>query len=184
VVLGVISKILDETVINQLPLLLETLDLGNFFSRMGIWIFIAVIISLYSKSPIRSAVNVLLFFVGMVGSYYFYTVTIAGFFPKNYMMIWVAMTVISPLLAFVCWYAKGKGRISIFLSAIILLFVLRQAFTFGFWYFSNRYILEAILVILTILILYESPKQIIKVVFFGVLLFFLMSPIHLIWGML
>lgn len=115
VILGVISKILDETASNQLLFPLETLDLGNFFSRMGIWIFIAVIISLYSKSPIRSSINVFIFFVGMVGSYYLYTVAIAGFFPKSYMMmIWVVMTFISPFLAFVCWYARGKTRFPLF----------------------------------------------------------------------
>lgn len=184
VILGFISKILDETPSNELPFSLETLDLANIFSRMGIWIFIAVIISLYSKSPMRSAINVFMFFGGMVGSYYLYTVAIAGFFPKSYIMIWIAMTLISPFIAFVCWYAGGRNAISTFLSAIILLFVLRQAFVFGFWYFKIRYFSEALLVIATIFILYQSPKQIIKVLFLGILFFLLTSPIHLIWGML
>ncbi len=184
VMLGVISKLLDETPSNYLPFLLETLDLSNFFSRMGVWLFISVIISLYSKSPIRSAINVFLFFVGMVGSYYLYTIAIAGFFPRSYMMIWVAMTIVSPLLAFVCWYAKGKGPIAIFISAIIFMFISRQAFVFGFWYFDVRYILELVLLIFTIFILYQSPKQIIKVVTIGVLIFFLTAQFNIFWGML
>ena len=184
VMLGVISKLLDETPSNYLPFLLETLDLSNFFSRMGVWLFISVIISLYSKSPIRSAINVFLFFVGMVGSYYLYTIAIAGFFPRSYMMIWVAMTIVSPLLAFVCWYAKGKGPIAIFISAVIFMFMSRQAFVFGFWYFDVRYILELVLLIFTIFILYQSPKQIIKVVTIGVLIFFLTAQFNIFWGML
>ncbi|OZM56320.1 hypothetical protein CIB95_12965 [Lottiidibacillus patelloidae] len=83
VTLGIISKVLDETASNLLPYFLEVLDLRNFFSRMGVWIFLAVLISVYSKSPVRSAINVFLFFVGMVGSYYFYTIMIAGFFPNT-----------------------------------------------------------------------------------------------------
>lgn len=184
VILGVLSKVLDETASNSLPSFLEILDLSNFFSRMGIWIFIAVMISLYSKSPMRSASNVFLFFVGMVGSYYLYTIEIAGFFPKSYMMIWVAMTLITPFLAFVLWYAKGKGTIAVFLSAIILLFTSRQAFAFGFWYFDIRYTLELLLLIVAICILYQSPKQLVKVVTIGMLLFFLTAPINLFWGML
>lgn len=184
VILGVISKLLDETPSNYLPFFLETLDLSNFFSRMGVWLFISVIISLYSKSPIRSAINVFLFFVGMVGSYYLYTISIAAFFPRSYMMIWVAMTIVSPLLAFVCWYAKGKGPIAIFISAIIFMFISRQAFVFGFWYFDVRYILELLLLIFTIFILYQSPKQIIKVVTIGVLIFFLTAQFNIFWGML
>jgi len=122
VILGVISKVIDTTPSNYLPYFLEVIDIGNFLSRMGVWIFLAVVISVYSKSPVWSTINVFLFFVGMVGSYYLYTVLVAGFFPKSYMMIWIVMTAISPFLAFVCWYAKGKGVIAIFISSIVIIF--------------------------------------------------------------
>ena len=81
IILGIVSKVLDTIPSNHVPYLLRFLDLGNFFSDMGIWLFLAVVISVYSQSPIRSAINVFLFFVGMVGSYYLYTVLVAGFFP-------------------------------------------------------------------------------------------------------
>lgn len=184
VILGVISKVLDTTPSNLLPYFLEILDLRNFFSRMGVWIFLAVVISVYSKSPIRSAINVFLLFVGMVGSYYLYTVLVAGFFPKSYMVIWVVMTAISPFLALVCWYAKGKGIIAISISSIIFMFISRQSFAFGFWYFDIRNGLELLLWVATIFVLYQSPKQIIKVVTIGLFLYFLTAQINLFWGML
>jgi len=184
IILGIISKVLDETASNLLPYFLEVLDLRNFFSRVGIWIFLAVLISVYSKSPVRSAINVFLFFSGMVGSYYLYTVMIAGFFPKSYMMIWIVMTVISPFMAFVCWYAKGKGIIAISISSIIFMFISRQAIAFGFWYFHIKYNLELLLWIATIFVLYQSPKQIIKVVITGTFLYFLTAQTNLLWGML
>ncbi len=160
------------------------LDLRNFFSRMGVWIFLGLLISVYSESPLRAAINVFLFFVGMVGSYYLYTVTIAGFFPKSYIMIWIGMTFISPFMAFICWYAKGKGIIATFISSVIFMFISRQAFVFGFWYFGIRYILEFLLWIATIFVLYKSPKQAIRMVIIGLFLFFLTSQINLFWGML
>lgn len=184
ILFGIISKILDETASNLLPLFLGTLDLRNFFSRMGIWTFLAVLISVYSKTPFRAAINVFLFFTGMVGSYYLYTALVAGFFPKSYMMIWIAMTFISPFMAFICWYAKGNGIISIIISALIFMFITRQAFVFGFWYLDISDILELILWIGTMLVLYQSPKQINKVVICGLVAFFLTSPINLFWGML
>jgi hypothetical protein len=184
VILGVISKLLDETASNVLPYFLETLDLRNFFSRIGVWIFLAVLISVYSKSPIRSAVNVFLFFVGMVGSYYLYTVMIAGFFPKSYMMIWVVMAVISPFIAFVCWYAKGQGIIAISISSIIIMFISRQTFALGFWYFDILNTLELLLWIATIFVLYQSPKQIFKVTTIGLLLNFVTAQTNLFWGIL
>lgn len=184
VILGLFSKMLETTISNSLPYFLEVLDLGNFFSRMGVWIFLAVLISVYSKSPVRSAINVFLFFVGMVGNYYLYTVLVAGFFPRSYMMIWIVMTCISPSIAFICWYAKGKGIIAVSLSSIILMFISRQAFAFGFWYFDIRNKLELLLWMATIFVLYQSPKQIIKVMTMGILLYFLTAQINLFWGML
>lgn len=184
VILGVISKMLDTIPSNLLPYFLERLDLRNFFSRMGVWIFLGAAISVYSKSPIRSAINVFLFFAGMVGSYYLYTVLIAGFFPKTYMMIWIVMTVISPFLAFFCWYAKGNGVISIFISSIVFMFISRQSFAFGFWYFDIKYNLELLLWLFMIFVLYQSPKQITKVMIIGFLLYFLTAQINFFFGVL
>lgn len=184
VILGIVSKMLDQTAFNILPKYLQILDLGNFFSRIGIWIFIAVLISIFSKTPLRAAINVLAFFAGMVGSYYLYTVIVAGFYPKSYMMFWIKMTLLSPFLAYICWYAKGKGIIAILISAFIFMFITRQAFAFGFWYISIRYMLEFILWACTVAVLYQSPKQIGKVIGLGLLLFFLSARFNMFWGML
>lgn len=183
VMLGLISKVLDQTPSNLLPSVLESLDLRNFFSRLGVWIFLAVVIAVYSRSPVRSALNVLLFFLGMLSSYYLYTVMVAGFFPRDYMMFWLGLAVISPFLAYVCWYARGKGPIAVLISSVILMFMSRQTFTFGFWYFDMKYLLEFILWIATILIFYRSPKQIAIVAVIGLLLYFVTSQVYM-WGLL
>ena len=94
------------------------------------------------------------------------------------------MTCISPFIAFVCWYAKGKGSIAVLLSSIIFMFISRQAFAFGFWYFDIRYPLEFLLWIAMIFVLYQSSKQIMKVMTIGSLLYFLTSQINIFWGML
>lgn len=184
IILGIVSKVLDTIPSNHVPYLLRFLDLGNFFSDMGIWLFLAVVISVYSQSPIRSAINVFLFFVGMVGSYYLYTVLVVGFFPKSYMMIWIVMTVISPFLAIVSWYAKGEGVIAIFISAIIFVFISRQTFAFGFWYFDIKNRLEFLLWIATFFVLFKSSKQITSVAAIGFILFLLTAQINILWGML
>lgn len=184
VMLGLLSKLLDETASNLLPSFLQMLDLRNFFSRMGVWLFLAMLIAVYSKSPVRAAINVFVFFVGMVGSYYFYTVMAVGFFPKSYMMIWIMMTIISPFVEFVCWYARGKGLPAILISSLLVMFMSRQAFAFGFWYLDIRNILELLLWLVTIIVLYQSPKQLIKVVAVGLVLYFLTAPFHIGWGML
>ena len=58
IVLGTVSKFLDTTPSNELPFIIERLDVRNFLGRFAIWILIAVCISIYSNSSIRAAVNV------------------------------------------------------------------------------------------------------------------------------
>ena len=161
VFMGIFSKWLDCIPSNYLPYLLEMLDISNFFGRMAVWYLIAVILSIYSKTPLRAALNVFLFFSGMLAGYYTYTRIFAGFYPDtSYLMIWICLTIISPVLAFICWYAKGRGKIAAVISSIIIAVLFLQAFSFGFTYCNVLYQgLEIIVWLAGIAVLYKSPKQ-------------------------
>ena len=147
IALGTFSKYLDFRQA-ELPCVLmaidEAFDIHNFLGRFAIWVLIALCISIYSNSAIRASVNVFAFFVGMVASYYLYSNYIAGFFPRSYAMIWFGFTAVSPLLAFVCWYARGKSKLAFILSALILAVLFNMCFVYGFGYFSARSVLEVI----------------------------------------
>lgn len=162
IILGIFSKWLDNMSIDDTiwwQHVFGILDLRNVFSLFGIWIFIATTISVLSKTALRASLNVFLFFVGMTVSYHLYTIFFSGFNPKNYMMIWYGITIITPILAFICWYAKGKGKISIIISSIILTVMMLSSFSIGMWYFDFRSIIDTILFIGTILVLYVNPKN-------------------------
>ena len=135
---------------NELPFIFGFLDMRNFFGRFAIWLLVALCISIYSNSSIRASINVFVFFVGMVTSYYLYSRFVAGFFPSSYAMIWGAFTVISPILAFICWYARGKSKLAFMLSVIILAVMLNTTFIYGSSYFEMRSILELITFICTV----------------------------------
>lgn len=153
IVLGTFSKFLDTIPTNELPFLFEFLDMRNFFGRFAIWLLVALCVSIYSNSSIRASINVFLFFVGMVTSYYLYSKFVAGFFPRSYAMIWIAFTVVSPVLAFICWYAKGKGKWAFILSAMVLAVLFNTTFVYGSGYFEMRSILELITFIFAVVFL-------------------------------
>ena len=162
VVLGIFSKWLDNLSINDSVWwqnILGILDLSNIFSMFGIWIFIAVIISVFSKTPLRASINVLLFFIGMTVSYHLYTILFSGFNPMKYMLIWYSITLISPLLAYICWYAKGKSKISMLISSLILCVMFLSSFSIGMWYFDFVSIIDTIIFIATLVVLYDTPKK-------------------------
>ena len=156
IALGTFSKFLDFRQA-ELPSVLMAidgaLDVHNFLGRFAIWVLIALCISIYSNSAIRASVNVFVFFAGMVVSYYLYSNYVAGFFPRSYAMIWVGFTMISPFLAFVCWYAKGKSRPAFMLSVLILAVLFNMTFVYGWGYFEARSVLELIVFIIGLTVL-------------------------------
>ena len=171
IILGIFSKFLDTTASNALPFIFEYLDVRNFLGRFAVWLLIALCIAIYSRSSLRASLNVFVFFIGMVTSYYLYSKFISGFFPRSYAMIWYGFTAISPLLAFICWYAKGKGNISLALSSIILAVLFNTAFVYGWIYFDVYSPLEAIVFICGLAILRRNTiKDTIIVVALGIII--------------
>lgn len=176
--LGIFSKFLDNTASDAVPFIFGYLDVGNFLSRFAIWLLIALCIAIYSRSPLRASLNVFVFFVGMVSSYYLYSNYVAGFFPKSYAMVWFGFTAISPLLAFICWYAKGQGKVSFILSAIIIAVLFNFTFVYGWIYFDIYSILEVITFILGLVVLKRNTiKETIFMLICGIAIAFVL---HLI----
>ena len=161
IALGIISKWLDNLAIDDTvgwQHILGILDLRNVFSSMEIWVFLGIIISIFSRTPLRASVNVLLFFVGMTVSYHLYTIFYCGFNPETYMMIWYTITIISPIFAYACWYARGKNFVANILKIGILLVMFSLCFSIGFWYIDLKSIIDFILFVGTILALCINPK--------------------------
>lgn len=145
IALGTFSKFLDfrQTELPSVLMAIDgALDVHNFLGRFAIWVLLALCISIYSNSAIRAGINVLAFFAGMVASYYLYSNYAAGFFPRSYAMIWFGFTIISPFLAFVCWYAKEKSKSAFMLSILILAVLFNMTFVYGWGYFEALSVLE------------------------------------------
>ena len=69
------------------------------------------------------------------------------------------ITLITPIIAFICWYSKGKGIISYFISCGILAVMLLCSFRIGMWYFDFRSLIDTFLFISTLSVLYTCPKK-------------------------
>lgn len=112
--IGVIVKILD----------ISTQNLGNVFSQMSIWIFICTIIAASSYSPQRAIINVFLFSVGMLVTYYITAQITQSVYSIAFIYGWAAFSLCTPVFAFFTWYSKGKGWFKTAISCGILLFII------------------------------------------------------------
>ncbi len=156
--LGVLQKWIDASDSDILPVLLQKLDIRNYFGRLSIWILLATIISIYSRSPIRASINTFLFFISMLAGYYLYSHYILGFLSKSYLMIWITISFASIFLAYICWYAKGSGMAAIIISALITGVLLAQAFSIiqGFYMYD---LMDALTWMAGVIILRRKPKE-------------------------
>lgn len=180
ILLGVFSKWLDNLSINDAvwwQYIIGLMDLRNVFSLLGIWIFIAVTISVFSKTALRASLNVFVFFIGMNVSYHLYTIYFSGFNPMSYMMIWYAITLVTPLLAYVCWYAKSDHIISVMISGLILCVMFIVSFSIGMWYFDINSLIDFILFIATVIVLHVRLQNTFYSLMIGLVLAFIMGCI-------
>ena len=178
---GILQKWLDSTAVNELPEIVQRLDIGNYFGRFAIWILIGTIISVYASTPVRAAVNTFLFLISMVAGYYLYCNFVLGFLPSTYMMIWIVLSFVSPFFAFICWYAKGNGMPAVLISACILGVLFSQAFliTQGFY---MTYIPEVITWLLGVVILYRKPKEFALEMLISIVVAFVYQMFVPYWG--
>ena len=181
--LGILQKWIDGTGGNNLPLILQQLDIGNYFGRLAIWILLGTIISVYSESPLRAAINTFIFFISMLAGYYLYCNYVLGFLPRTYMMMWMVIAFASFFMAYICWYAKGEGIIAIFISSIIMGVLLAQAFnlniTQGFYMY---HFLEVITWLIGVILLRRKTKEYAIEIGLSVVIAFIYQLVMPHWG--
>jgi len=181
--LGVFQKWIDGTASNYFPMIFQQLNVVNYFGRLSIWILLGTIISVYSKSPLRASINTFSFLISMLMGYYLYCNYVLDFLPKTYMMIWVVIACVSFFMAYMCWYAKGKGVFATVLSGTIIGVLFAQAFNLnplqGFYMYD---LMEVITWIIGVLILYRKPKEFVLELGVSVIVAFIFQLIVPHWG--
>ncbi|NUU79667.1 hypothetical protein [Paenibacillus xylanilyticus] len=120
VILGLAAKLVDTPGINPV-----FDDMGG---RLGIWVFVATLLSVFSYSPKVAAVKAFAFFGSMLTVYYVYTVLFLHFIPVRAILFWGLCAVISPICAYIIWYAHGNGLFSCMVSSLPITMLLIEGF--------------------------------------------------------
>jgi hypothetical protein len=82
-------------------------DFSNYF---GLWIALAAPIAAWSRTWQRAVAYVVLFLLGMVVAYYVATLLIFGYFLRNLVLGWSAVTLLfAPPFAVLVWQARRDG---------------------------------------------------------------------------
>ena len=181
--LGTLQKWIDGTGGSNLPLILQQLDIGNYFGRLAIWILLGTIISVYSESPVRAGINTFVFFISMLAGYYRYCNFVLGFLPRAYVMMWLLVAFASFFMAYFCWYAKGEGIIAILISGVIIGVLLAQAInlsiTQGVYVYHS---LEVVTWLIGVILLRRTLKEYTIEIVLSVVIAFVYQLVMPHWG--
>ena len=162
IALGIISKWLDGLGLDSAvwwQRAIEKMRLPQILSELPVWVFLALVFAVYSSSALKAAVNAFLLFAGSCAAYHIWSVVFSGFDPGSYMLIWYALTILSPFLAAVCWYAKGKGAVPVIIDTLIIAVMYNLCFAVGWIYVGFKGIFEALLFAAVIAVLYRDAAQ-------------------------
>lgn len=120
VVLGLAAKLVDNPDINPI--------FDNIGGRLGIWVFVATLLAVFSYSPKLAAVKIFAFFGSKLAVYYAYTILVLDFFPEKAIVFWSICAAVSPVCAYMIWYARGNGLFSSLVSALPITVLLSEGF--------------------------------------------------------
>ena len=98
-ILGIVSKLFD----------IYTEILGNVFSEFAVWILFGTLISIYSDNKKKAMINVFLFCIGMLITYYLTAHITHSVYGWIFIKGWTLFACVSPVFAYFTWIKKKKG---------------------------------------------------------------------------
>ena len=181
IILGLTSKYLDTVAVDGSWITNVLHYLGDLFTRLGIWVWIATLIAAYSRTLRKAAINTCVFFIGMLLSYYIYSAYLFGFFPTSYFILWGGIALISPLLAAVVWIAKNDERLAMILPAMPMGLMLSLSLSIGFFYVDFTHLEELIMYVFLCVVFYKNQKQMIVSIGLSIIIAIIISisPLYL-----
>jgi len=125
--------------------------LGNIFSSISVFILIGVLLVLKSKTRKDAMLNVFLFFIAMLITYYLTAMITHGVYGKRFIIGWGIVAFLSPILAYFTYFIKNNRTISkIIKIGIILLTIIVSIKLFDKLYFYDYLVLIALIYLMYI----------------------------------
>jgi len=177
IVLGIIAKFADgRNLLYYFPIF------ADIIGRFGIWVWVAALIAVRSKTPWLAAVRSFVFFIGMLSAYYGYTVLLLNFFPKSQMILWGIIAMLTPFGGFLIWLIhKNKYYANLIASLPFVLFFTEWYLTIcteGYYSAKDKFLLSIAYLCMSLSLSAVIPTNMKKI--FSLLLGLLISII-LIW---
>ena len=130
-------------------------SLSDVFSQLGVWIVIGVIISLFRKNKRYAMLNVFLFSIGMLITYYLTAEVTNSVYGWTFIKGWAVFACCSPLMAYLVTLTKNKGLFPLIIKiGILAVYLVTDMLIFG-----GPRIYDFIFILLLIYLLFIKKYQ-------------------------
>lgn len=130
IIIGIISKYSNEvfgnSLYDQIFHSIDTITAGLF-----IWLVICYILASTSKNKWYSVLNVTLFLIFMMISYYSYCLIVLDYFPDKKIIFWSLMLIPCAILAYLVKKINPTKKIKIFYLVLGIIVIIIDAVLFG-----------------------------------------------------
>lgn len=123
--------------------------LAELTSGVQLWIFLGCVLALYSRTPRRAALHVVLLLGGMVCAYYAAALVMKGAWARSYVIGWGIAAVLSAVPGYLLWFAKGRTRRAWLLSLGVVAVQAAAMFVLS----GGVRVLDAVMILLTAAVL-------------------------------
>lgn len=124
--------------------------LGNIFSSISVYILIGVLITLNSKNKWYAMINVFVFLISMLLTYYLTAYITHGVYGKRFIIGWTVFAFLSSIMAYFVYLTKSKNLF----ANIIKIGILIVAVVFPIILFDKLYFYDYLVILPLIYILY------------------------------
>jgi len=153
--------------------------IGEIGTNLGVWIFIGTLIAAYSHTPLLAALNLPVFLLSMLTSYYIYGLFVLGFFPRAYFLGWLVVSLLSPIGSFVIWFSRGKSWPAIISTALPAAVLIAEGYP-AYYTFQIPLILDLTFAIILIALLPKTRKQKLFTLIISCIFAFIISKLYLL----
>lgn len=161
--------------------IVKDLQLNEVFKRPPIWFMLGLMVAVSSSRPLKAAINEFEFFIGVIVGMNIVPIVFSSAPRPGHLSTWIIIALVSVPLAMIFWYAKSNSWPSIAFSAVIIGVLGAYCFDCGFLYFHfNDLIMDlinAVIVILTVVALSSGVIQIVVSLIGGILIALILGPV-------
>lgn len=161
--------------------IIKDLQLNVVFHKFPIWFMLGLTVAVSSSRPLKAAINEFAFFAGVIVGFNVVPIVFSQASRPDNMGTWIIALIVSVPLAMIFWYAKSRSWPSIAFDAIIIGVLSAFCFDCGFLYFHFNDLMidliNAVIVILTVVALSSGVIQILVSLIGGILIALILGPV-------